>query len=56
MSRPIVVSLAVLALLQAASAIDVSKTSNVEFEFADKDVVPKTALVSRERKGGFFIK
>ncbi|XP_029662778.1 uncharacterized protein LOC115235255 [Formica exsecta] len=45
MSRPIVVVLAVLAFLQASSAsVDLSETKNVLIEFADKDVVPKTAL------------
>ncbi|XP_032681605.1 uncharacterized protein LOC116849000 [Odontomachus brunneus] len=45
MFRSIVVSLAVLALLQAAFAvIDVSKTKNIEIRFTDEDVVPKTAL------------
>ncbi|KAM0737129.1 hypothetical protein ACS0PU_000222 [Formica fusca] len=47
MSRPIVVVLAVLAFLQASSAsVDLSETKNVLIEFADKDVVPKTALKS----------
>ncbi|CAL1677182.1 unnamed protein product [Lasius platythorax] len=46
MSRPIVVVFAVLALLQASSAIDLSETKNVQIQFADEDIVPKTALKS----------
>ncbi|XP_070151976.1 uncharacterized protein [Polyergus mexicanus] len=45
MSRPIVVVLAVLTFLEASSAsVDLSETKNILIEFADKDVVPKTAL------------
>ncbi|XP_072758418.1 uncharacterized protein [Anoplolepis gracilipes] len=48
MSRPIVVALAVLAFLQASSAsvLDLSTTKNILIQFADEDVVPKTALKS----------
>ncbi|KAL6419748.1 hypothetical protein ACFW04_014458 [Cataglyphis niger] len=47
MSCPIVVMLAILTFLQASSAsVDLSETKNVLIEFADEDVVPKTALKS----------
>ncbi|XP_011686471.1 PREDICTED: uncharacterized protein LOC105449166 [Wasmannia auropunctata] len=44
MSRPIVVALAVLGFLQAATAFDLSQTKNVVF--TEEDIVPKTALKS----------
>jgi hypothetical protein len=48
MARMIVITLlAILALLLPARAIDLSKSKNIQLEFADTDVVPKTALVSR---------
>ncbi|XP_071573612.1 uncharacterized protein [Temnothorax nylanderi] len=46
MSRPIVVALAILGLLQAATAIDLSQTKNVQVDFSERDIVPKTALKS----------
>ncbi|KYN05657.1 PREDICTED: uncharacterized protein LOC108771483 [Cyphomyrmex costatus] len=45
MSRPIVVlALAILSLLQTVTAVDLSQTKNVQIDFAEKDIVPKTAL------------
>ncbi|KAH0948581.1 hypothetical protein HN011_001700 [Eciton burchellii] len=45
MARMIVITLlAILALLLPARAIDLSKSKNIQLEFADTDVVPKTAL------------
>nr|ADX36407.1 hypothetical protein [Brachymyrmex patagonicus]ADX36412.1 transcriptional regulator for cysteine regulon [Brachymyrmex patagonicus] len=46
MSRSIVLVLAVLAFLQASSAVDLSETKNVQIAFTDEDVVPKTMLKS----------
>ncbi|XP_011634354.2 uncharacterized protein LOC105425330 [Pogonomyrmex barbatus] len=57
MSRPIVVALAILGLLQAATAIDLSQTDNIQVNFAEEDVVPKTALkslVSNTYAAGFI--
>ncbi|KAL6260521.1 hypothetical protein P5V15_008045 [Pogonomyrmex californicus] len=57
MSRPIVVALAILGLLQAATAIDLSQTDNIQINFAEEDVVPKTALksfVSNTYAAGFI--
>ncbi|XP_031834363.2 uncharacterized protein LOC116427766 [Nomia melanderi] len=45
MSRSIFILFAALALLQAASAIDVSKYKNVRLDFGDNDIVPKTKLL-----------
>ncbi|KYM78372.1 PREDICTED: uncharacterized protein LOC105621509 [Atta cephalotes] len=45
MSRPIVVlALAILGLLQTVAAVDLSQTKNVQIDFTEKDIVPKTAL------------
>ncbi|XP_053979875.1 uncharacterized protein LOC128889647 [Hylaeus anthracinus] len=57
MFRPIVAALLVnLALLQIASAVDVSKYKNIRLEFNDKDAVPKQRLfgVGEERGRGFI--
>ncbi|KAL0102342.1 hypothetical protein PUN28_018698 [Cardiocondyla obscurior] len=47
MSRLIVVALAVLGLLQqAAAAIDLSQSKNIQIDFTQDDIVPKTAVKS----------
>ncbi|XP_076672476.1 uncharacterized protein LOC143371330 [Andrena cerasifolii] len=58
MARSIAVVLfTALALLQAASAVDVSKQKNVRLEFTDKDGVSKTRLQGAfpEERGPGFI-
>ncbi|XP_012538764.1 uncharacterized protein LOC105838017 [Monomorium pharaonis] len=46
MSRPIVVVFAILGLLQAVTAIDLSLSRRVQIDFDEKDIVPKTQLKS----------
>ncbi|XP_029175779.1 uncharacterized protein LOC114944161 [Nylanderia fulva] len=47
MSRPIVVAIvAIIAFLQASSAIDISQTKNIQIQLSDEDIVPNTALKS----------
>lgn len=46
MSRPIVVAFAILGLLQAVIAIDLSLSKNIQINLDEKDIVPKTDLVS----------
>ncbi|XP_076656127.1 uncharacterized protein LOC143360860 [Halictus rubicundus] len=54
MSRSIFTLFAALALLQAASAVDVSKHKNIRLEFAANDGVPQTKLAGDERGTGFI--
>ncbi|XP_011163167.1 uncharacterized protein LOC105198211 [Solenopsis invicta] len=44
MSRPIVVAFAILGLLQAVIAIDLSLSKNIQINLDEKDIVPKTDL------------
>ncbi|XP_076628658.1 uncharacterized protein LOC143345429 [Colletes latitarsis] len=55
MFRSIVAVLFVaLALLQATSAVDISKYKNIRLELNDNDAVPNTRLFGDERAQGFI--